>query len=707
MPSLFDSHEEFSEWFSKDIENAAGGGNSTLKPEQLKRLHMILKPFMLRRVKKHVQKELGDKIEIDVLVDLSQRQRAIYKALRQRVSIEDLLAQVNNADDKLSAKNLMNLVMQFRKVCNHPDLFERADVVSPFLFGSFSHSGNLNRQGDMLYCPDSARNPIELQLPRIMWTDGGMLNLPSENSPAGSDTHVLKNLLNIWSTEWINTSLKQDQSAFGFLKIADWSPAEANRRAKSHPLVRLLEGSEDASDVVIKGPFINESDLAASTSRKFSPLAPRVPHAATPGSDLAPLRDITSRTWNQSYLSRPGARFAVDSVVAPAIKPVASSRLSVNVAERLRNDDIVRSALYGVTPSDLDEPEAVAALDALVPGVTPRGLLGASDENQSPLSSLRIPPTKRLIVDSAKLARLDDLLRELKDGGHRVLLYFQMTKMMDLIEEYLIYRQYKYLRLDGSSPIGERRDMVTSWQTNPDIFVFCLSTRAGGLGINLTAADTVIFCEFFSLQQGVFTDTTPDDHDWNPSNDAQAMDRAHRVGQTKQVTVYRLIARGTIEERIVKLARAKKDVQDIVVGTKSLNEVAKPAEIASLFMDDEELAESMAKRKAAEAHGYVAPAFGGPKKSAFGDGLGNMDDEDDGFFSAAQKAQQNNDDDDNGPSGAGTPVSKKRPAPKKKDSGSGECCAGRQRVDSQTDLATATKPRPKKKVKLAADGLPI
>src|SRR5438445_8857840 len=78
----------------------------------------------------------------------------------------------------------------------------------------------------------------------------------------------------------------------------------------------------------------------------------------------------------------------------------------------------------------------------------------------------------------------------------------------------------------------------------PDIFVFLLSTRAGGLGINLTAADTVIFY----------------DHDWNPSNDAQAMDRAHRLGQTRQVTVYRLISKGTIDERIVQLARVKKDV---------------------------------------------------------------------------------------------------------------------------------------------------
>lgn len=175
---------------------------------------------------------------------------------------------------------------------------------------------------------------------------------------------------------------------------------------------------------------------------------------------------------------------------------------------------------------------------------------------------MNVPEGKRLIYDSTKLARLDALLQELKAGDHRVLIYFQMTKMMDLMEEYLVFRQYKYLRLDGSSKIEDRRDMVIDWQTrwverfknhlaaniefltSPDIFIFLLSTRAGGLGINLTAADTVIFY----------------DHDWNPSNDAQAMDRAHRLGQTRQVTVYRLITRGTIDERIVQLARVKKDV---------------------------------------------------------------------------------------------------------------------------------------------------
>jgi chromatin-remodeling ATPase INO80 len=78
---------------------------------------------------------------------------------------------------------------------------------------------------------------------------------------------------------------------------------------------------------------------------------------------------------------------------------------------------------------------------------------------------MEVPDGKRLIYDSSKLAKLDELLQELKAGDHRVLIYFQMTKMMDLMEEYLVFRQYKYLRLDGSSKLEDRRDMVFDWQT--------------------------------------------------------------------------------------------------------------------------------------------------------------------------------------------------------------------------------------------------
>ncbi|TYJ51581.1 hypothetical protein B9479_007840 [Cryptococcus floricola] len=720
MPQLFDSHEEFTEWFSKDIESSSGGVTGTLKPEQLKRLHMILKPFMLRRVKKHVQKELGDKIEIDLLVDLSQRQREIYRALRQRVSITDLLATADNGSDPAAAgsknmRSLVNLVMQFRKVCNHPDLFERADVVSPYVFGTFSQSGNLAREIDQLYLPDSGRNAIEARIPKIFWTDGGKLNVPGEENLAGSDTRVLHNLMNIWRPEWISERVKVSNGEFGWVKLLGESAWDVSRRAKSPLLAQLVEGAAEEKKWLDEGRFVDDVDFAASAKRGFK-MRPTLPSTSLPGSPS--LHEIAPAAWDASYLSRGDAKVG-DRVITTPIIPDVSNRSFVNTQERLLNQPLVNAALYGLAPSELHNPGSAQRFSRLLPGGPIAGLIRHSSPSQTPVSPLRIPPTKRLIVDSAKLARLDSLLRELKAGGHRVLLYFQMTKMMDLVEEYLIFRQYKYLRLDGSSPIAERRDMVTSWQTNPDIFVFCLSTRAGGLGINLTAADTVVFY----------------DHDWNPSSDAQAMDRAHRVGQTKQVTVYRLVARGTIEERILKMARGKKDVQDVVVGTKSVSDVAKASEIASLFMDDEELAESVAKRKQAEAHGYVQPSLignGGGRGKGFGDGLDLDDgDADDGFFNAAAAARANGEEEEGlggeeegkskakgkgkaaGGGGAQGPVDGSGKRSHKRGMGKkAQAAAAAGNLDkalSTTASPSSSKPPPKKKVKIALgpDGLPM
>nr|CAD7602050.1 unnamed protein product [Timema genevievae] len=158
-----------------------------------------------------------------------------------------------------------------------------------------------------------------------------------------------------------------------------------------------------------------------------------------------------------------------------------------------------------------------------------------------------------------------------------------MTRMIDLLEEYMWHRKHTYMRLDGSSKISERRDMVADFQTRQDIFVFLLSTRAGGLGINLTAADTVIFY----------------DSDWNPTVDQQAMDRAHRLGQTKQVTVYRLICKGSIEERILQRAREKSEIQRMVIsGGNFKPDTLKPKEVVSLLLDDEEIEKKYRQKQA-------------------------------------------------------------------------------------------------------------
>eukprot|EP00063_Salmo_salar_P086768 XP_014061603.1 PREDICTED: DNA helicase INO80-like isoform X2 [Salmo salar] len=146
----------------------------------------------------------------------------------------------------------------------------------------------------------------------------------------------------------------------------------------------------------------------------------------------------------------------------------------------------------------------------------------------------------------------------------------------------MVYRKHTYMRLDGSSKISERRDMVADFQSRTDIFVFLLSTRAGGLGINLTAADTVIFY----------------DSDWNPTVDQQAMDRAHRLGQTKQVTVYRLICQLTIEERILQRAKEKSEIQRMVIsGGNFKPDTLKPKEVVSLLLDDEELEKRLRVRQ--------------------------------------------------------------------------------------------------------------
>ncbi len=165
-----------------------------------------------------------------------------------------------------------------------------------------------------------------------------------------------------------------------------------------------------------------------------------------------------------------------------------------------------------------------------------------------------------------------------------MLIFCQMTKMIDILEEYMTKKRFNYFRMDGSTNIADRRDMVNEFQVNENVFAFLLSTRAGGLGVNLTGADTVIFY----------------DNDWNPTMDAQATDRAHRIGQTKPVSVYRLITKNSVEERILKRAREKQNVQTTVYSGNAAAknfEMFKPAEIFELLYSEEEVKKIEEERK--------------------------------------------------------------------------------------------------------------
>ncbi|XP_075046157.1 chromodomain-helicase-DNA-binding protein 5 isoform X2 [Mixophyes fleayi] len=155
-----------------------------------------------------------------------------------------------------------------------------------------------------------------------------------------------------------------------------------------------------------------------------------------------------------------------------------------------------------------------------------------------------------LVKSSGKLMLLQKMLRKLKDGGHRVLIFSQMTKMLDLLEDFLENEGYKYERIDGGITGGLRQEAIDRFNApGAQQFCFLLSTRAGGLGINLATADTVIIY----------------DSDWNPHNDIQAFSRAHRIGQNKKVMIYRFVTRASVEERITQVAKRKMMLTHLVV----------------------------------------------------------------------------------------------------------------------------------------------
>jgi SNF2 family DNA or RNA helicase len=176
------------------------------------------------------------------------------------------------------------------------------------------------------------------------------------------------------------------------------------------------------------------------------------------------------------------------------------------------------------------------------------------------------PPytTDEHLVDNAgKMVILDKLLIRLRAQNSRVLLFSQMSRMLDILEDYCVFRGYEYCRIDGNTAHEDRVNSIDDFNA-PDStkFIFLLTTRAGGLGINLATADTVVMY----------------DNDWNPQVDLQAEDRAHRIGQKKQVVIFRFITENAIEEKVIDRASQKLQLDKLVIQQgRSNNQSAKAA----------------------------------------------------------------------------------------------------------------------------------
>ncbi|KAF8102126.1 hypothetical protein N665_0201s0411 [Sinapis alba] len=607
MPMVFDSHEQFNEWFSKGIENHAEHGG-TLNEHQLNRLHAILKPFMLRRVKKDVVSELTTKTEVTVHCKLSSRQQAFYQAIKNKISLAELFDSNRGHFNEKKILNLMNIVIQLRKVCNHPELFERNEGSSYLYFGVMSNSllpppfGELE---DVHY--SGGQNPITYKIPKLLQKEM-LQNSETFCSSIGkglSRESFLKHF-NIFSPEYIlrstlpsNSTVDQAVSgsgAFGFSRLMDLSPSEVGYLALCSVMERLLfsmlkwerqfldeilDSFMEFMDDDLSGDNITRVKTRAVTRMLLMPS--KVETSLLKGRFESLTITHQDRLVSNIKLLHSAYTF-IPKARAPPVNVHCSDRNSAYRITEEMHQPWLKRLLIGFArtseangprkPSSLSHP-LIQEIDSELPVVKPalqltHRIFGSCPPMQS------FDPAK-LLTDSGKLQTLDILLKRLRAGNHRVLLFAQMTKMLNILEDYMNYRKYKYLRLDGSSTIMDRRDMVRDFQQRSDIFVFLLSTRAGGLGINLTAADTVIFYE----------------SDWNPTLDLQAMDRAHRLGQTKDVTVYRLICKETVEEKILHRASQKNTVQQLVMtgGHVQGDDVFGTADVVSLLMDDAEAAQ--------------------------------------------------------------------------------------------------------------------
>ncbi|XP_027173868.1 chromatin-remodeling ATPase INO80 [Coffea eugenioides] len=615
MPTLFDSHEQFNEWFSKGIENHAEHGG-TLNEHQLNRLHAILKPFMLRRVKKDVVSELTGKTEITVHCKLSSRQQAFYQAIKNKISLAELFDGSRGHLNEKKILNLMNIVIQLRKVCNHPELFERNEGSTYFYFGDVPNSllpppfGELE---DIYY--SGGCNPITYEIPKLIYQEVvRQSNICFSALGQGFTKELFEKYFNIFAPENIYRSMLQmdenldgsfvHNGTFGFASLADLAPSELSLLATGTSVERLLfsimRWDRQFIDGILDLLMETEEDdfelnqIGREKVRAVTRMLLLPPKSDTTllrrhatGPEDAPFESLVmphqDRLLSNIKLLHSTYSYIPRTRAPPISAHCADRHFAYKMLEELHHPWVKRLLVGFARTSDSNGPRKpntphplIQEIDSDLPVSQPALQLTYKIFGSCPPMQPFDPA--KMLTDSGKLQTLDILLKRLRAENHRVLLFAQMTKMLNILEDYMNYRKYKYLRLDGSSTIMDRRDMVRDFQHRNDIFVFLLSTRAGGLGINLTAADTVIFYE----------------SDWNPTLDLQAMDRAHRLGQTKNVTVYRLICKETVEEKILQRASQKSTVQQLVMtGGHVQGDLLAPEDVVSLLIDDPHLEQKL------------------------------------------------------------------------------------------------------------------
>jgi SNF2 family DNA or RNA helicase len=242
-------------------------------------------------------------------------------------------------------------------------------------------------------------------------------------------------------------------------------------------------------------------------------------------------------------------------LLSQALRPFILRRTKQQVARELpsKTEQTIFCELEGAQKKQYEELRQHYR-DSLLKRVTQQGLAKSKMQVLEALLRLRqaachpgLLDPKRLREPSAKIDTLLEQLDEIREEGHKALVFSQFTSLLSIVRSRLDASLVRYEYLDGAT--RNRQERVETFQNDPECGLFLISLKAGGLGLNLTAAEYVYLLDPW----------------WNPAVEAQAVDRAHRIGQTKPVFAYRLIARGTVEEKVLELQKTKRDLADAIL----------------------------------------------------------------------------------------------------------------------------------------------
>uniref|UniRef100_A0A1I8AZT5 Helicase ATP-binding domain-containing protein n=1 Tax=Meloidogyne hapla TaxID=6305 RepID=A0A1I8AZT5_MELHA len=593
MPNVFASHDDFREWFHCPITGMVEG-TTEIDQALVQRLHKILRPFILRRLKSEVEKQLPTKTERVLLCHLSKRQRYLYNEFLSKSStVENLKSG--------SMFSVLGVIMQLRKCCNHPNLFEPRPVVSPLVIQPISPQFSsrifsINQKFDastLCYgysfssdfvwktfrelllnenLGNNANQGVESKLPLInglkfvVDQNGGHFYRPKALQQQKDDETMCNGLEDNSNhpTEFVNNTRKrkipsQEATSTSELKMKSTNDSKKLPNFLKSPSCRL-----DA--LIQKKDYENKRiGIWLSTSLKqFSK-----PLLSTE------LMNFCRIIPNNSQLEEPltTKRMEIRRSTGQSLIDAINERIGQNVLDWIENS--LNSFLICVQRLLVEkcfEPSHRITLQQENLRQLTHNIYSSqiSLAHKAELAAkLEFPELRLIEYDCGKLQVLARLLEQLYENKHRCLIFTQMSKMLDILQAFLSHHNYNYFRLDGSTHIDQRQAMMERFNTDSSIFCFILSTRSGGIGVNLTGADTVIFY----------------DSDWNP------------IGQTRNVTIYRLISERTIEENILTKSTQKRRLGEMTIdegeftpdffkSTNNLRELFNNEETVANILDD-------------------------------------------------------------------------------------------------------------------------